>query len=158
MTVIDFPALATISALHRFNAKFTVNPVTGCWDWTAYCYPNGYSCFHIAGTKTQHGHRAAYLLLVGPIPHGLTVDHRCHNEDTTCRAGSDCPHRRCVNPAHMEPITQGENRARAMRSRLTCKHGHLWADTRRVRSDGTWACTACESRRWAQRNDRRRTA
>jgi hypothetical protein len=41
-------------------------------------------------------HRFAYELLVGPIPEGLVIDHLCRN-------------RRCVNPAHLEPVTAEEN-------------------------------------------------
>lgn len=44
-------------------------------------------------------HRAVYDEIVGPIPYGLTLDHLCANPP-------------CVNPAHMEPVTPGENRKR----------------------------------------------
>jgi hypothetical protein len=52
-------------------------------------------------------------LHVGPIPEGLTIDH-------LCRAI------RCVNPAHLEPVTNAENirRAALANARSHCPHGH----------------------------------
>jgi hypothetical protein len=40
-----------------------------------------------------------YDELIGPIPYGLTLDHLCAK-------------RWCVNPAHLDPCTQTENKAR----------------------------------------------
>lgn len=41
-------------------------------------------------------------MFVGPIPEGLHLDHLCRV-------------RRCVNPAHLEPVTQAENNYRQAR-------------------------------------------
>jgi len=75
--------------------------------------PNGY------GTRSAHrrcetrlAHRIAYQLVVGPIPDGLVLDHLCHTRDPDCADNANCPHRRCVNPAHLEPVTRRENIAR----------------------------------------------
>lgn len=54
-------------------------------------------------------HRLSYELYVGPIPEGLQIDHTCHNADESCKGGSSCLHRRCVNPAHLEAVTQFVN-------------------------------------------------
>lgn len=82
----------------------------GCWEWTGPISERGY------GVANGQAHRTVYELLVGPIPEGLQLDHLCHNEDLTCEGGAICLHRRCVNPMHLEPVTNQEN---ALRSRLT---------------------------------------
>lgn len=83
-----------------------------CWIWTGYVSPeNGYGQFMVRnGTRLPH--RIAYEYLVGPIPKGLVLDHLCHTADPTCRAVAECPHRRCCNPAHTEPVTPRTNIAR----------------------------------------------
>lgn len=85
-----------------------------CWPWTSTLCGDGYGVITVDGRQLK-AHRFAYELLVGPIPEGLVIDHVCHNLDTSCVDGQACPHRRCVNPAHMEPVTPSENTARAHR-------------------------------------------
>jgi hypothetical protein len=45
---------------------------------------------------TVKAHRFAYMLLVGAIPPGLTLDHLCGQPA-------------CVRPEHLEPVTNAEN-------------------------------------------------
>lgn len=62
-------------------------------------------------------HRAVYEHLRGPIPVGLELDHLCRNT-------------RCVNPAHLEPVTHRENALRGVgvsainAAKTHCKYGH----------------------------------
>lgn len=79
-----------------------------CWIWTAYRLPYGYGQFTSNDYRHYRAHRYAYEALVGPIPAGLHLDHLCHN-GTDCYGGRACPHRACVNPAHLEPVTNREN-------------------------------------------------
>ena len=74
----------------------------GCWEWTGKKSKGGYGM--VAGL---FAHRLAYEVFVGQIADGV-IDHTCHNPDT-CVNGDACPHRHCVNPAHMEVVTQREN-------------------------------------------------
>lgn len=105
----------------RFDLSWVANEA-GCWIWCAGMKPNGYGVMEHHGVMWQ-AHRAAYDLLVGPIPVGLDLDHRCHTDDPACPGGWTCPHRRCVNPAHLEPVTRKENLRRALAARTHCKSG-----------------------------------
>jgi hypothetical protein len=73
------------------------------------------------GQRVRGAHVFAYVLLVGPIPEGLHLDHLCRV-------------RRCVNPAHLEPVTPGENVRRgnspsAIAARTgVCAKGHPLTD------------------------------
>jgi hypothetical protein len=97
----------------RFWAQVNQQGDDECWPWTGYVQSNGYGVrsTHNPG-ETRLAHRIAYQLLVGPIPEGLVLDHVCHTQAASCRDADDCPHRRCVNPAHLEPVTRRENIAR----------------------------------------------
>lgn len=69
-----------------------------CWYWIGARDRNGYGVF-----GQLKAHRYAYTLLVGEIPQGLGLDHLCRV-------------RRCVNPKHLEPVTQAENNRRKPKS------------------------------------------
>lgn len=92
--------------LSRFEALSSPEPNSGCWLWAGCAgEANGYGYFSL---KRSDGailaHRASYEIYVGPIADGLHIDHLCRN-------------RICVNPAHLEPVTQAENNRRAMLAR-----------------------------------------
>ena len=91
-----------------------------CWIWTGSTDSRGYGQIQ-AGTwnnpVVRRTHIVAYELLVGLVPEGLELDHTCHSRLTTCHAGPDCPHRRCCNPAHLEPVTHAENVRRSWPAR-----------------------------------------
>lgn len=98
----------------RFWAK--VEPTGFCWNWTARTMPTGHGQFRGDGGSVL-AHRWAYEYLVGPIPGGLVLDHLCRNT-------------RCVNPDHLDPVTNAENVLRgfgptASHARKThCPRGH----------------------------------
>lgn len=48
----------------------------GCWEWTAGVDPKGYGRLKLAGLP-RLAHRAAWTVLVGAIPDGAHVLHRC---------------------------------------------------------------------------------
>lgn len=83
-----------------------------CWPWTAFVGQRGYGQFPQSRTSSIQAHRIVYQLSVGPIPDDLELDHVCHNRDLSCPGGRTCSHRRCVNPAHLEPVTGEENTRR----------------------------------------------
>lgn len=95
-----------MKATVRFLARVDRSDPDACWPWTVRPDPNGYGRFWLNGHMIG-AHRASYLLFVGPIPAGMDIDHLCH--EATCRKGMACPHRRCVNPAHLAPATRRDN-------------------------------------------------
>ena len=87
---------------HRPNCPYyTVDESTGCWEWNWSRSDTGYGRIH-----DKQAHRVIYEQMVGPIPPGLHLDHLCRN-------------RGCVNPDHMEPVTNAENVRRGLNTKLT---------------------------------------
>lgn len=82
-----------------------------CWHFTGHVAKHGYGYFALGNAGNMLAHRYAYELVVGPVPAGLDLDHLCHSRDLDCPGGA-CLHRRCVNPAHLEPVSRRENLAR----------------------------------------------
>lgn len=103
------------TAEERFWAKVEKQE-GGCWLWTGAITSHGYGQFKVDG-RLVGAHRFAYELLVGPIPLGLTLDHLCRI-------------RHCVNPSHLEAVTNRENTLRgegitARAARVThCPQSH----------------------------------
>jgi len=79
----------------------------GCWHWVGALQPNGYGRVKVGG-RALMAHRAVYEAVCGPIPDGLQLDHLCRN-------------RGCVNPAHLEPVTQLENTLRGNSAGAICR-------------------------------------
>lgn len=114
-------------------AKNWIVDASGCWLWTGYVHPTkGYGRIKWDG-RTQEAHRVVYAELVGPIPDGLTIDHLCRV-------------RRCVNPAHLEPVTMRENivRGRVARGLNThCPHGHEFTTDNTITRSARRECRIC---------------
>lgn len=131
-----------------------------CWLWTS-ALSKGYGQFAIDGVQ-RRAHRLAYTWLVGPIPEGLSLDHLCHGWDATCNLREKCPHRRCVNPAHLEPVPRGVNAMRghgpwAENARKThCLRGHELAGENLYLWHGHRICRACHKLADQARAPRRR--
>lgn len=120
-------------------------PNTGCWLWTGGLFGGtGYANIGVGG-KSRGAHRVLYELHRGPIPTGMQLDHLCRQ-------------RSCVNPAHLEVVTNRENGRRgnsppAIVARTNhCKRGHEFtaANTRPTKHGRS--CRACESFRSKQRH------
>lgn len=118
------------SPADRFWPKVDRRGPSDCWPWLGRTF-RGYGKFEYEGG--QLAHRFAYEQEVGPIPVGLVVDHTCHTADATCRLGTDCPHRRCVNPAHLRCVTATENSREArhpktFQLKAACRKGHPFVE------------------------------
>lgn len=156
------------------ESRTQVDEESGCWLWQGRIDKYGYARIgdgHI-------GHRYAYKAFVGPIPEGLDVDHVCHMAASACAPGASCPHRRCVNPQHLEPVTRAENNRRRWvaakksgiwsnghagrrdgQKKSACIHGHEFTPANtRMRSDGGRACRTCVNQHKRERRARARAA
>jgi HNH endonuclease len=88
----------------RLQDWYSPEPNTGCWLWTGQLSDRGYPMTTYANKKYR-AHRLFYEQARGPIPAGMTLDHLCR---VRC----------CVNPDHLEAVTQTENRRRGVRAHL----------------------------------------
>ena len=102
----------------EFWAKVELGTPDKCWLWQGILDPDGYGHFG----KRGKAHRIAYELNIGKIPPGKILHHICFQ----------CS---CVNPAHLEMVTQREHFQRhiinsqqnpaAIAARAThCPQGH----------------------------------
>lgn len=103
-----------------------------------------YGVYRIPGKRAQNKrglvHRRAYEQMNGPIPAGLVIDHLCRNT-------------LCINPTHLEAVTNKENILRgysepAQNKRKThCKWGHsLTPDNLINKTRGGRICKICNRR------------
>lgn len=108
-----------------------------CWLWMGAKW-KGYGQFGVQQSPgvwpLRKAHRVAYELIVGPIPDGMQLDHLCRNPS-------------CVNPDHLEPVTNRENGAAMTVRKELVTLGLVRNSGRRAPSDtGTssivWALTA----------------
>lgn len=143
----------------RFADRFwpKVQKTDSCWLWTGGKDRYGYGKIlgpHRGEAKGAHkrAHRAAYEMLIGPIPDGLTLDHLCRV-------------RHCVNPSHLEPVTRRENVLRgqspfARHARVThCPAGHAYDEANTAhRRRGGRKCRACDAARSRVQKAKRRLA
>lgn len=131
--------------MDKLNAS--MREANECWVWVGHKKPDGYGRLSING-RMKYAHRVAYEILVGPVPHGMELDHLCRNTS-------------CVNPAHLEPVTHRENILRGVgmggvNARKThCKHGHEFTEDNTIilKSSGWRICAICEKVRAKRRNE-----
>jgi len=131
--------------MKRFWDK--VEKTKSCWEWKAFIGKYGYGRFHYQ-KRPHDAHRVSYWLLVGDIPKDKVIDHICRN-------------RACVNPAHMQLVTRGQNvllgiGASAMNMRKgLCPKGHKYDG---IKKSGDRFCKTCKNevfKAWYQKNKNR---
>lgn len=123
----------------RFHKRISIRKNTDCWIWQG-SLSDGYGNFTINHIQYP-AHRVSYTLFIGEIPTGLTLDHLCRN-------------RRCVNPAHMECVTNKVNALRgtsppAQNARKThCSKGHEFTPENTYLYKSVRVCIACKKAKY----------
>lgn len=107
-----------------------INNENGCWIWQGHKEEFGHGQFWAdingSGLKIQKAHRYSYYLFHGKIDDNLVIDHLCRNPS-------------CVNPFHLELVTQRENLIRGYGCsgrnfrKTHCIRGHDLNDPRYAR-------------------------
>jgi hypothetical protein len=117
--------------MERFWKKVTFEPNSGCWLWTASLSKAGYGQFVLEGIPLK-AHRFSYEMLVGEIPRGSIILHKCDNPA-------------CVNPAHLRPGSYKDNVQDSIaKGRSSCKRGHKFTEENtHVDKSGVRRCLTC---------------
>lgn len=124
-----------------------------CWNWVACKGQDGYGHLSVNG-KNFRAHRISYMISNGEIPEGFQIDHLCRNTS-------------CVNPKHLEAVTQRENIMRGFGitaqnlRKIYCINNHKFTN------GNTWfykekgairrvckACTKIKTRNYLERKKR----
>lgn len=128
-----------------FETRVQPEPNTGCWLWTGNVRRDGYGRISIAHNRQELAHRLFYEQSVGPIPPGLQIDHLCRQ-------------RSCVNPRHLEVVTQQINLSRGYFGTKThCPRGHEYTEKNTYKAKTkvgvgiTRKCRACHIARQSER-------
>lgn len=105
-----------------------------CWIWNGILTPKGYGKLKV-DRRWKFAYRYSYELFKGDVPEGLVLDHLCRQPA-------------CVNPDHLEPVTNRENILRGvgitaqMANRQFCKRGHNVKESIKV-IGGMRQCAPC---------------
>lgn len=123
----------------RLRSKIAIDDASGCWNFTGSTTANGYGRV-FDGSRTDWAHRVYYRASGRMTPKGLYLDHLCRN-------------RRCVNPSHLDLVTNQVNVVRGLgpqatrdrhRRQTLCKRGHpLEGENIRLSPSGSRICRAC---------------
>lgn len=145
---LRFPIVLNEEQAARYWSRVNKNGPKGCWLWTGQVDPFGYGLLSVRQRRLKT-HRIGWTLANGPIPDDEVVDH-------LCRVPA------CVNPAHLELVSNRENILRgvspqALNARKThCQNGHLLSPENLLVHRGVLAghrtCRLC---RLAYRSQRR---
>lgn len=126
--------------VERFWANVDKREPDDCWLWKAFITSEGYGRFSYCSRNIQ-AHQFSYELHNGLVPEGLLLDHVY---------ARGCVHRHCVNPAHLEAVTnrtnvlRGRSQAAQNAVKTHCSQGHPFdAENTYPKPGGGRDCRAC---------------
>ena len=137
MPVGVYPRPSTKERLEKYTLKLSC----GCWIWIGYTDKGGYGVSW-DGQRKMQAHRLSYQLHKNRIiSEGLQLDHLCRN-------------RSCVNPDHLEEVTNQENCRRGLtgiasgqkqKNKTHCSKGHPFSDKNTTyEKNGKRHCKICK--------------
>lgn len=116
--------------LDKYQSIVYPDPNSGCWLCVSSNNQYGYARVKVGG-RMIGAHRISYEMSRGAIKAEMEIDHLCR---TTC----------CVNPDHLEMVTQAENKRRQSNAMIYCRHGHLRAgENLYLHPRGSRQCREC---------------
>jgi hypothetical protein len=137
----------------RIRKRIIIDSDTGCWIWTKAMNSKGYGSVRFMG-RVVGAHRLVFELLIGPVPSGMELHHKCEN-------------RLCCNPGHLSILSLSEHRRRHTRrypngEKTHCINGHPFSES------NTWLewangkpqrhCRICNKERARQRRMKERVS
>lgn len=141
----NYPEVLTENEFNRFFTKvdkegpIVKSELGKCWIWTASIRKeDGYGNFYLRG-KRVYSHKLSYVIASGSFSEDLKLDHLCRNTS-------------CVNPSHLEPVTDKINIFRGTGVAVThskkthCPRKHLLEPPnlgKAAKKTGRRACLAC---------------
>lgn len=151
----------------QFWAKVDRQGPGECWPWLAGKTPRGYAAYADGNGHTMRAYIFSWELHYGPRPapdpvDPWTIHHTCHTPD--CTLGDECPHRACVNPAHLQLVRNSYNVSEgasfsAVNARKTrCDYGHLLEGENIYPGYERRICVPCARRRAREAAARKRSA
>lgn len=136
---LEIPVRLTQDQAVRFWSKVDLpDSPEKCWIWTGAKNAAGYGNINISG-RHYMPHRVSWVLAnKRQIPKGLVIDHLCSTPS-------------CINPHHLEPVSQRSNVLRGEAHKGTetpCDKGHLnWLVKVNRHGNLTRRCVDCR-REW----------
>lgn len=135
----------TAGHTQRFLENHLPSSPEVCWEWLGYFTGkegHKYGCVAFVAIENRpvrySAHRYSYTYHTGPIPEGYVIDHLCVNT-------------RCVNPTHLEAVTQRENMRRVSERTTHCLRGHEYTVGNTVVQLRGKACRTCLKHGWRAR-------
>jgi|SRR5271165_2340881 len=122
--------------ISKFFSK--VNKTDTCWLWTGWLSKGGYGYFDLEGKK-KIAHKWYWEKIKGPYNRPMQLDHLCRV-------------RNCVNPDHLELVTQVENIRRGTAGQITgaknkakthCPKGHEYDINNTYKYKTSRRCNTC---------------